>query len=162
MDRTLYLTIALLLVAGCKPAVDFSGSGGTSYGPAVASDPTFPDDELSVTVETFAQEERYEPQILSVEVYANGEPINASVRLERVHGTAGYCQKATFIVPVDAKTIKAVLVVKHADGVFEVTVPFVHPLFGGDKWRRAGQSTRRIGVADNRPKPEFGNNPIRE
>ena len=127
MDRILVALLAsLTLLAGCTPPEDFSGPHGSLASPKIEGGSSFGDDHLSVTVETFASDQRDEPQIESVKVYANHHEIDADVLLERVQDSAGYySQKASFYVPTDADSVKAVLIVRHEGQLYEVTAPFV-------------------------------------
>ena len=102
----------------------FDGPGGSRMEPVVAGRDSFPDDQLSVSVEAHAMDEQYEPRIIQADILLDGDKVNLPVRIERWHGRYGYGQSAQFTVPLGTGKVDVVLYVQHLDRIFQVSVPF--------------------------------------
>jgi hypothetical protein len=118
---------AVVLLAGCKdPSERFEGLGGSRLQPVVRGATRFADDRLAVPIEANAFLEAAEPQILQVEVFADGVKVaDPQVGIQRWKGRHGYGQVAGFTAPPGARSVEAVLFVRHLNMIFEMTVPFV-------------------------------------
>jgi hypothetical protein len=150
---------AAVLLAGCKdPSERFEGPGGARLQPVVHGGTRFADDPLSIPVEAMAASEDTEPQILRVELYADGERLAAPPELlvQRWHGTYGYGQTALFTAPPGARALKAVLFVHHLTSIFEMEVPFeLDPASRAtNKWIMGRAKVRLVGATvTSRQKP---------
>ena len=160
MKRTLWVVgwFALVL-AGCKdPSERFEGPGGARLQPVVRGATLFADDHLSIPIEAMASLEEAEPQILRVELYADGErlPAPPELAIQRWHGKYGHGQTALFTAPPQARELRAVLFVHHLTSIFEMEVPFRLDPEGRatNKWIMKDARVRLVGTTmTSRQKP---------
>jgi hypothetical protein len=157
--KVLWMAAAALLLAGCKdPSERFEGPGGSRLQPVVHGGTRFADDELAIPIEAMASDEAAEPRIIQVELYSDGVKLSAppQLRVQRWKGKFGYGQIASFVAPPSARSLEAVLFVRHLSGIFEMDVPFVLDPDSREtnKWIMKKETVREVGTArTERSKP---------
>jgi hypothetical protein len=155
--------VAALLLAGCKdPSEQFEGPGGCRLQPVVHGGTRFADDSLSIPIEAMAHDEAAEPQIIQVELHADGAKVPVpQLAIRRWHGKFGYGQTVSFEAPPGARALRAVLLVHHLNSIFEMDVPFIldPESRSTNQWLMKKETVRLVGttvMGRSTPRPGEG------
>ena len=139
-----------LLLGGCKdPSEQFDGPGGCRRQPVVQGGTRFADDQLSIPIEAMARDESTRPQIVSVDLYADGARVpSPRVDIRPSQGKFGFGQVASFRAPPGVRAVRALLLVHHLNSIFEMNVPFVRDpeSRATNKWVMEKVTVREVGT----------------